>query len=260
MAGARTDATVLDGATPETKGWYAWNDLMPPRPDEVHVIGEVLVPNPGVEPELTYRIPQGINPAILLLDLRLVQKAGLWPEILTWKPVRYSAVLGVTTYSQAVILHGNETLVGLDAETVHLAGGAGLDAAAYRIFRSGHWAGHGDAAPQPRRAAQGWSGENPFPWLSSRHHVCLSGSLSKIQVDVCRDGVPYALTMHGGVRVRVRGANDGVANRLEEFSVQRIIITVCGRFAWSPEQGCQYMLGDSAEPAEDFSARLQARP
>jgi hypothetical protein len=33
-----------------SRDWYAWINLMPPPPDEFHVVGEVYVSNPGVEP------------------------------------------------------------------------------------------------------------------------------------------------------------------------------------------------------------------
>lgn len=250
----RLEATVLEGDVPDTKGWYAWNDLMPPRPDEVHVIGEVLVANPGVDPELTYRIPQGINPAVLLLDLRLVQKAGIWPQVLTWKPVRYSAVLGSTPYTQAIVFYGTETVVGLDVDTVHLASVAG-DTRGYRLTRSGT-AGHHDEVPFPRRSGMGWSGENPFPWMSSRSFVCLSGSLSKVQFDFCMDGVRYQLTTPEGARVRVHGSNEVLMQKLEAFSEQRIVIVVCGRFHRSVENGCQYLLAETADPVRDFASRL----
>ena len=31
----------------ETKNWYSWVNLMPPIPNDFHVIGDVLVPNLG---------------------------------------------------------------------------------------------------------------------------------------------------------------------------------------------------------------------
>ena len=33
----------------KTRDWYPWNNLMPPPPDDFHVVGEVYVPNPGVD-------------------------------------------------------------------------------------------------------------------------------------------------------------------------------------------------------------------
>ncbi|MEP3477832.1 MAG: hypothetical protein ABJZ55_01165 [Fuerstiella sp.] len=81
-------------ATPNiaTRDWYAWNDQMPPKPDRFHVVGEVQVPNPGVDVLLSPRVPQGINPKILLLDLHLNQRPGIWPQIVVWKPVRYEKI------------------------------------------------------------------------------------------------------------------------------------------------------------------------
>lgn len=58
-----------------------WNDTMPPKPDTFHMVGEVQVPNPGVEVLLAPRTPQGINPQTLLLTLLLVQRAGVWPQL-----------------------------------------------------------------------------------------------------------------------------------------------------------------------------------
>ncbi|HVL66350.1 MAG TPA: hypothetical protein VM364_03715 [Vicinamibacterales bacterium] len=246
--------TVLESAVGDTRGWYAWNDLMPPSPDEVHVVGEVLVPNPGVQPELTYRVPQGANPAVLLLELRLVQSAGMWPQVLTWKPVRYTAVLCAAPYTQAIVFQGDETVVALDVETVHLGASVPTHHVGQPSAGFGAWAAeHGQHVP---RRASARSGEGAFPWMSSKHLVCFTGSLSRIQFDYCMDGVPYLLRLQEGVTVRVRGANERIAGILEQYATQRIIITVCGRFASSPEQGCRYLLAVSADPAEEFSKRL----
>ncbi|HJU40844.1 MAG TPA: hypothetical protein VJ724_14835, partial [Tahibacter sp.] len=76
-----------------TRNWYAWINKMPPPPDDFHVVGEVEVPNPGIEALLTVRSPQGINPDILLLDLHLFQKPGVWPQVVTWVQARYDKVL-----------------------------------------------------------------------------------------------------------------------------------------------------------------------
>ncbi len=67
---------------------------MPPPPDEFHVVGDVEVSNPGVEVLLTPRIPQGINPRILLLDLVLVQRPGIWPQIVVTRRARYDKING----------------------------------------------------------------------------------------------------------------------------------------------------------------------
>ncbi|WP_457797581.1 hypothetical protein [Methylocystis sp. S23] len=79
---------------PETKDWYAWINLTPPKPDDFHVIGKVLVGNPGILAQLCYKEPQGFNPNILLLDLHLVQQPGMWQQVMTWTTARYDDIIG----------------------------------------------------------------------------------------------------------------------------------------------------------------------
>jgi hypothetical protein len=83
---------VVTPSTPLQATWTAWIDRMPPPPDTLHVRGLVTVPNPGVDVFLYRKEPQGINPAILILDLVLVQRPGIWPQVLVTKPVTYEEV------------------------------------------------------------------------------------------------------------------------------------------------------------------------
>lgn len=69
----------------------------------VHVAGLVRVPNPGVKPVLSYAVPQGPNPNILLLRLDLVQRPGNWPSAIMMKPVMYVGVALRGPYTQAQI-------------------------------------------------------------------------------------------------------------------------------------------------------------
>jgi len=78
---------------PQNRDWYAWIDVMPPPPNHFHVVGEVFVANPGVEAVVAVKEPQGTNPAILLLDLHLTQKPGMWPQVMTWIQARYDKTL-----------------------------------------------------------------------------------------------------------------------------------------------------------------------
>ena len=77
----------------ETRDWISWINLQPPGPFDFHVHGEVYVPNPGVEPILSPKTPPGINPRILDLDLFLIQKPGIWPQMLVWKAAEYHKFL-----------------------------------------------------------------------------------------------------------------------------------------------------------------------
>jgi hypothetical protein len=86
-----------------SKDWRAWNNLMPPQPFHFHVVGEVQVPNPGVLAVLYPRVPQGINAAILLLELHLVQQPGVWPQHVTWAQAGYNKVIPKKIYEQVTI-------------------------------------------------------------------------------------------------------------------------------------------------------------
>lgn len=87
----------------DTKDWHAWNDEMPPAPNDFHVIGDVLVPNPGVTASLHPRSPQGINSTILLLNLVLIQRTGMWPQMMTWTQARYDKVVLGSPYKTVQI-------------------------------------------------------------------------------------------------------------------------------------------------------------
>jgi len=49
-------------------GWKAWHDHMPPGPATLYVTGKCVFPRHGYKVTLKEAVPQGINPAILLLD------------------------------------------------------------------------------------------------------------------------------------------------------------------------------------------------
>jgi hypothetical protein len=110
---------VVDCTGAKTQGWYAWNDLMPPKPDWFHLVGEVQVGNPGVQAVLTPRIPQGANGAILLLDLSLHQQSGIWPQQVTWVPARYDKVLTGAAYTQVQVFCNDKVIHDMKVETVH---------------------------------------------------------------------------------------------------------------------------------------------
>jgi len=103
----------------KTRDWYAWLDLMPPTPDHLHVIGEVYVSNPGIKPMLVFHEPQGINPRILMLDLLLRQRPGVWPQVFVWRQVRYDKTNRNLRYDQVDILCGGEVIASIPVEEVH---------------------------------------------------------------------------------------------------------------------------------------------
>jgi hypothetical protein len=103
----------------ETRDWYAWLNLMPPPPDDFHVVGEVYVPNPGVDPFLTPRVPQGFNPSILLLNLYLIQRPGVWPAVQVWKQARYDKIGAPIKYTQVQIFCDEEVIADIPVQEVH---------------------------------------------------------------------------------------------------------------------------------------------
>jgi len=68
------------------------------------LIGEVKVPNLGVEILVAAADPQGFNPEILMLDLHLVQRSGAWPMQEVWKQAVYRRPIGAAGYTNADIL------------------------------------------------------------------------------------------------------------------------------------------------------------
>ena len=97
----------------KTKDWYAWINLEPPKPDDFHVIGEVLVENLGIQVQLCMKEPQGINPKILLLDLHLVQQPGIWPQVTTWMQAKYDKILtpNSTVFEEVEVFLDNASIV-----------------------------------------------------------------------------------------------------------------------------------------------------
>lgn len=101
--------------TIQSKNWHAWLNTMPPKPDHFHVVGDVIVANPGVHPILAIREPQGINQNILILDFHLVQQPGVWPQVVTCIQARFDRVIvGSTKYTSVEIYSGESKIVAID--------------------------------------------------------------------------------------------------------------------------------------------------
>ncbi|MCB2254431.1 hypothetical protein KTQ74_21165 [Pseudomonas chlororaphis] len=102
--------------TTHSTHWHAWLDTMPPKPDELHVVGDVEVANPGITAYLTVRVPQGSNLAILLLDLHLFQRPGQWIQQITCTQARFNRVLppGSPRYTAIEIFQNGERIAFID--------------------------------------------------------------------------------------------------------------------------------------------------
>lgn len=112
---------VVSCAGTETRCWYAWDNIEPPPPNSFHVTGEVYVSNPGVEVLLVPMSPQGINPSILLMELVLIQRPGVWPSVMMWKTARYDLTYGSgkSGYEEVNVFCGDEIIADLKVETAN---------------------------------------------------------------------------------------------------------------------------------------------
>lgn len=97
----------------ESTDWYAWENHMPGSEQSLHLQGVVMVPTPGYEVRLEPAAPQGINPRELILDLVIERLDGLWPQVVTRKPVGFSSKGAAGSYDGVLIRSP-------DAESVHL--------------------------------------------------------------------------------------------------------------------------------------------
>jgi hypothetical protein len=67
----------------------AIHDFQPPTPARLRVEGTCDMPDPGYELRLVKAVPQGFNPAILLLNLEQRRLPGQFPAVITPFAVRY---------------------------------------------------------------------------------------------------------------------------------------------------------------------------
>lgn len=63
--------------------WSAIHDFMPPLPARLRVKGKCTFPTPGFKVILKKKAPQGINPAILILEKLVIPPTGPEPDVIT---------------------------------------------------------------------------------------------------------------------------------------------------------------------------------
>jgi hypothetical protein len=113
------DSTVVETKKINTHNWQAWIDKMPPPPDTLHVLGEVEVSNPGVEVALFKKQPQGINRTIILLDLFLFQRPGVWPDVVVCKQAAYREVGRNLNYVSAEVFYQGTSIASFPVDIIH---------------------------------------------------------------------------------------------------------------------------------------------
>jgi len=91
-------------------GWWAWEDMMPGGPRSLHVVGQIMMPTPGYKLTLTRSEPQGINPTVLLLDLKETPPPGIVAQHLALTKVIFDESPAPRLYSH-IHVRGTKTTI-----------------------------------------------------------------------------------------------------------------------------------------------------
>jgi hypothetical protein len=96
---------------PYTRNWSA-NELpdFAGRNYHIEVKGEVETSATNLVPKLTYRVPQGINPRILMLVLTIESEGGLGGQVVMLKKAEYSWPTFGNDYDEVDILFESEVI------------------------------------------------------------------------------------------------------------------------------------------------------
>src|ERR1051325_5379089 len=87
----------------------AIENRQPPGPASFYAVATVQVPSPGYTATLTKAVPQGINPAILLLKVTTKKKPGFWPPVITDVDARYDIKNYKGKYKKVTVLYGSQS-------------------------------------------------------------------------------------------------------------------------------------------------------
>ena len=91
---------------------------MPPAPFSLRVHSRIEAPTPAFTAFLQKAVPQGINPAILILDVVLVQKPGTVIQVVTEIDADYEDKNYKGKHTQATVRYGDESKT-VDVQIVH---------------------------------------------------------------------------------------------------------------------------------------------
>jgi hypothetical protein len=95
----------MAGSAPSTRNWKAteMTDLIG-RNGRLTVTGEVSIHGVLTTVKLVPHTPQGINPAIFLLDLKVTRKSGIDSHIVRWVDLSYQRKSSGSSYKEVDIL------------------------------------------------------------------------------------------------------------------------------------------------------------
>ena len=88
----------------------AWIDTMPPGPAKLIVIGQIEVPTGGFKAKLVRAVPQGINPAILLLDVEVTKPTGIVTQAISRIDLRFEESPPLVRYTSVTTRLESDTV------------------------------------------------------------------------------------------------------------------------------------------------------
>ena len=103
------DSYGSDESKNNCSNWYASHDHMPPGPKMLYVTGDCEFPTTGYSVELKPAVPQGINPAIYILEKIVHEPSGPTNPVITTVEVRYEEQTD-TEYEQIYIVPDGVTI------------------------------------------------------------------------------------------------------------------------------------------------------
>ncbi len=111
---AVTHCVAADDAAPPAMKGKAWvftrGESQVIRVEGIYKDG----PSPGHFFQVARATPQGANPKILILNARLRQLPGIWPQVITPLPIYFSRVAEADEFSQVTIRLPNNQTVTMD--------------------------------------------------------------------------------------------------------------------------------------------------
>lgn len=110
-SGPSSEGGLVRPAAATSQNWYAWNDLIPPGPPSFHIVGDVQVPNPGVDVFLVEIYPQGLSSQTIDLELIYAQRPGIWPQHVVVKHVTFEKYRAV--FTNAKVYFGTNVIADL---------------------------------------------------------------------------------------------------------------------------------------------------
>lgn len=97
-----------------TKDWAAWINTMPGSEHKLIVTGKVETEAGNLVPVLREAVPQGINPAILLLELTIEVDGDFGTQDIAFRDARFEKPAKAGQYSNVEILENGEVLAGVE--------------------------------------------------------------------------------------------------------------------------------------------------